>query len=171
MAKQTFFLSGRPRQYMLDTPPGRLADADAQAPEAFAHLRHDVGDAVVPCRAAALLETYHAREKIQLVVSDQNFLHGHFIERSQTAHRRAAFVHERRRLQQPQLLGAHAHPRHFALVFGFMTKNAAMTAGYLLHEPETAVVPRAGILVAGISEPGDELERLPRHCAYFLPPS
>ena len=50
-----------------------MADADAQAPEILgAEMRGDVLEAVVPGRAAALLELRRAGREVELVVHDQH---------------------------------------------------------------------------------------------------
>src|SRR5437868_9532734 len=78
---------------MLDTPAGRLANANAQAPKVRAQLRDDITYAVVTGRAAALSQTHDPWRKIELIIGQQDFSRRNFVKPRRALHGGAAPVH------------------------------------------------------------------------------
>src|SRR3546814_7739781 len=85
-----------------------MADPDAHAPEIVADMRDHAADAIMPRRAAALLDLYLHRREVEFVVKGGDVLRRQLVEIHRGAHAAAAFVHEGRGFEQQHALAADA---------------------------------------------------------------
>src|SRR4051812_23358323 len=136
-----------------------MAHADAQAPECVALRGDDVAQAVVSAVTTRVLETHGAARQIDLVVRHEHLRGRDLVEVQHARDGTAAAVHERHRLQQPDLVATDACARELSLVLALVAERAAMTARELVDEPEARVVTRARVLGTRVAETDDELER------------
>jgi hypothetical protein len=133
-----------------------VADADAQPPEVLRaeHVRR-IPQAVVPRQPAAELQARGPRREIELVMAHENLIGRDPIEPRDGADRLAGVVHERPRLEQPDVTPCNA--RHFPLERGLAPERRGDVARDGVHKPEAGVMARAFVFPAWIAEPDDEL--------------
>ena len=135
-----------------------MADAQPQTPVILGAERGgDVLEAVVAARRAAFLQFRHARSQVELVVHDQHFTGLNLIEAGQLADRQPGAVHERERLEQPQLVGADAGFGDQAVEARFALQPAAgQTVGQVVDQPEAGIVTGLFVFGAGVAEADDQ---------------
>ena len=147
-------------EHLLRPPEGAgMADADAKAPEVGRpELGGDALEAVVAGVATSFLELHRAREKIELVVNDEDLLGLDLVVGGHGLHGDARAVHEGGGLQKPHFFALDAHAGGFPRKLPVFGEAAAVLFGEKIEHLKAAVVPRGFVFRAGIAEPDDQAD-------------
>src|SRR5882672_4391241 len=133
-----------------------MADTETEAPELVAQMRDQVLESVVPARTTAELEAHAPDRQIEVVVRDQHLVEVDLAVIEETLHRKSATIHERERLEDPDLLFTDANLRELALEAALLSKLAVALARERIREPEARVVTRERVFRPGIAQTDDE---------------
>ena len=131
------------------------ADADPVTNEAVADVGQEARDAIVPAGAAVGGHLQEAKIDREIVVHGHKLGDVQFVVPEHRADRPAAVVHERLRLEQRHRLAERRAGREVRLPLAARPAESP-APGQLVGDPKADVVPRRGVLRAGISQPDDE---------------
>ena len=138
-------------------PDARVPDAQAQPPEVGgAELGLDVLQAVVPGRAAALLELHVSRQQVEFVVRDEDLLRLDLEEARERGNRLAGQVHVRHRREQVERPRGTVHARDIAEVAAVGGERRAQLASGAGQPPEARIVSGRGVFRPRIAEPDEK---------------
>ena len=124
-------------------------------------MRHDVAQSVLAAVAAVELQARRAGRQIQFVVRDEHLFRRDLPVAQRRGDRCAARVHERRRLEQPQVVAAVVRPSRFRrAACDSMPKRAAVLR-QRVDKPEPGVVPGPDVFGPGVAEADDQAQGPP----------
>jgi len=137
---------------------GRTADANAQAGKAGrAQFGYDRIDAFVPAAASTRSQTYPPESEIEVVMNDQDPLHGYSVSLGDPCDGSSAVIHKCERLGHEDAPDPDsAFPEQ-----GFEApppEAYPMSIGEVVNALESDVVAVSGVLLSGIAEAHNKIE-------------